>query len=250
MALPGKKDRGFSLIELLVVLVIVMILSLAGVLMMGNRQASAVRSLLDQIEGSLVTAHQAAVASGRDVAIVNWGDWTTAANPLVIAAGDAALTDAEIRLAANNLRDSLPVAPGLSQTVVVPFRFQNADSTYARARIVLAGAGDWATAMMPVNGRTNQAITAVEPFVAGGAMEGLAVDSNNIFNGTLQRVLIGGGNKRFNSTFIVPVVGTSPGVGPLPGSPMGLIVVLNNGATIYKFYNPGVGDSDGQWRRI
>jgi hypothetical protein len=31
---------------------------------------------------------------------------------------------------------------------------------------------------------------------------------------------------------------------------MGLIVVLANGASIYKFYNPGVLEGDGKWRRI
>jgi hypothetical protein len=31
---------------------------------------------------------------------------------------------------------------------------------------------------------------------------------------------------------------------------MGLIVVLANGGTIYKFYNPGARDSDGHWRRL
>jgi hypothetical protein len=34
------------------------------------------------------------------------------------------------------------------------------------------------------------------------------------------------------------------------GSPMGLIVVLANGATIYKFYNPGVLEGNGKWRKI
>jgi len=31
---------------------------------------------------------------------------------------------------------------------------------------------------------------------------------------------------------------------------MGLIVVLANGAEIFKFYNPGVLEGNGQWRRI
>jgi hypothetical protein len=31
---------------------------------------------------------------------------------------------------------------------------------------------------------------------------------------------------------------------------MGLIVVLANGSSIYKFYNPGVLEGDGLWRRI
>jgi hypothetical protein len=45
-------------------------------------------------------------------------------------------------------------------------------------------------------------------------------------------------------------VGTSPDAGALPGSPMGLIVVLANGSSVYKFYNPGAREGDGQWRRL
>jgi len=249
MALPPKKNKGFSLIELLVVLTIVGVLTVIGVVMLGNRQAGAVRSLLDELEGSLANAHQAAVASGRDVAIVTWGAWDNA-NPLVIAHGDAALLDEPIQTAANHLLNSEPVAAGLSQTVGVPFRMRANDTTHSRARVVLATSPDWATAMMPVDGRANQDITTVVPFT-GGAMAGVVVPGNNLVgNGDLRHTLISGSNKRFNTTFIIPVVGTGPDVGPLPGSPMGLIVVLNNGATIYKFYNPGARDGDGQWRRI
>jgi len=46
------------------------------------------------------------------------------------------------------------------------------------------------------------------------------------------------------------VVGTSPSAGPLPGSPMGILVVQANGATVIKFYNPGVLEGDGQWRKL
>jgi len=31
---------------------------------------------------------------------------------------------------------------------------------------------------------------------------------------------------------------------------MGLLVVPQNGAAIFKFYNPGARDGDGKWRRI
>ncbi len=255
MAFEVRKDKGFSLAELLVVLTIIGILSAVGLFMIGNKQAGAVRAVMDEIEGSLANAHQAAVATGRDVAIHSWGNWTTVGTPLILAHGDAALTEAEVLAAANNLRDSLPVAAGLSQTVAVPFRFRLNDPNYSRARIALVGSGDWATAMTTFDGKTNQGLSAVVPFSAGGVMAdlldgNLPKDEFNLLNGANPRARISGGNKRFNASFVIPIVGTIGNGGPIPGSPMGLIVVLNNGATIYKFYNPGARDGDGQWRRI
>jgi len=64
--------------ELLVVLAIIGILAVVGISSLGNRQGSSVRSLLDEVEGSIDNAHQLAAATGRDMAIVDWGSWTPA----------------------------------------------------------------------------------------------------------------------------------------------------------------------------
>jgi prepilin-type N-terminal cleavage/methylation domain-containing protein len=244
---------GYSLIELLVVLAIVGILAIAGVSMIGNRQSGAVRGLLDELEGALSNAHQAAVATGRDVAILTWGTWDAAA-PLVMAHGDAALTDAQLELTATNLLLSIPPAAGLGasgQTVAVPFRFQANDTIKSRAAIVTLGSAQWIQVMQATAaGTTNEDINGVAPFLAG-PMTGVMLDANDLFLfSPLNRSVISGANKRFTTTFIIPVVGTTPSGGALPGGPMGLIVVLANGGTIYKFYNPGARDSDGHWRRL
>ncbi len=244
---------GYSLIELLVVLAIVGILAIAGVTMIGNRQSGAVRGLLDEVEGALANAHQAAVATGRDVAIVSWGTWD-AATPLVMAHGDAALTDAQIQTTANNLLLSIPPAPALGangQTVAVPFRFQANDTIKSRAAIVRLDSAQWANVMQTTAaGTTNADINGVAPFLAG-PMAGILQEVNDLFLfSPLNRSVVSGANKRFNTTFIIPIVGTTTSGGALPGGPMGLIVVLANGGTIYKFYNPGARDSDGQWRRL
>jgi hypothetical protein len=101
------------------------------------------------------------------------------------------------------------------------------------------------------NGKKNTDITKVNPFVSGPIADAYS-DTNNLFSfsNAVNRFVISGSNKRFTRAIIIPVVGTVTGGGVLPGGPMGLIVVLANGGTVYKFYNPGIRDSDGQWRKI
>lgn len=251
----ARTTRGYSLIEILVVLAIFGILSVVGVSMLGNRQGASVRSLLDEMEGTLNSARKAAYATGRDVAVDNWGTWSTAA-PLVVAMGDASLLDDQIQAAANKLLTSQAVDATINytQTVSVPFRFLPNDPNHARACIVVATADttNWATAMTALgSGAANQDINSVDPFKAGETMNGLVTSANNFFkSGGIQRTVISGNTQRFTSNFIIQIVGTSPSAGALPGSPMGLIVALANGTSIYKFYNPGVREGDGKWRRI
>lgn len=254
-----RSAAGYSLIEMLVVLAIVGILAIVGVVMVGNRQAGAVRAVMDEVEGALTNAHKSAVATGRDVAIVTWGTWNAASPPvatsLMVAHGDATLTDAEIQTTANNLLAGIAPAAALGaagQSVAVPFRFLPNDAIQTRARIVAVGSMQWTNVMLPTpSGTSNQILTGVEPFNTG-PMAGLVADANNLFSfsNTIRRVVISGSNKRFNNTFIIPVVGTTSSGGALPGGPMGLIVVLANGGSIYKFYNPGAKDADGTWRRL
>jgi prepilin-type N-terminal cleavage/methylation domain-containing protein len=77
---------GFSLIELLVVLAIVAALAIAGVYTMGGRPNAAVRSTLDEIEGTIMGAQKLASATGKDVYLVADGVWDpTAANYFILA---------------------------------------------------------------------------------------------------------------------------------------------------------------------
>jgi prepilin-type N-terminal cleavage/methylation domain-containing protein len=260
MSLHARKAQGYSMVEILVVLAIFGILSIVGVSMIGNRQGASVRSLLDELEGALTNARMEATSTGRDVAIETWGTWSSAA-PLVIAYGDASLlpngtvvTD-NLYGTANRLLAGTAPDPTVaySQTVAVPFHFLSADVTQSRACVVVATVDttDWSTAMNALpSGAVNTLITSVDPFKSGDAMYGLVQASNSLFQSATNYVVVSGSSQRFTSNFIIQVVGTSPSAGALPGSPMGLIVVLANGASIYKFYNPGVREGDGKWRRI
>lgn len=247
------RSAGYTTLELMLVMGIVGVLSMVGVTQVRTQNSGAVRGLLDEVEGALANAHQAAAASGRDVAILTWGTWD-AATPAVLAHGDASLTDPQIKLAAQSLLAGSGPGSGLgtaATTLSVPFHLQAGDRIQTSARIVSFASDQWSNVIQECSAGTNANINDVAPFTgSGGIMHGLTTDSNLLFTGADHRVLVSGSSRRFASTFIVPIVGTTPSGSALPGGPMGLIVVLQNGAAIYKFYNPGVRDGDGQWRRI
>jgi len=245
-------------------LAIVAILAVGSSLMMGNRQSGAVRATLDELEGVISNAQQAAMASGRDVALVSWGAWN-GENPLRIAYGDATLalegdsggTPYFITIGDKLLEGDTPpyiaetVSPlEIQQTVVVGYHYSASDGVQRRACVVTADAGDigkWEKAQ----GEKNH-IDAV-PLFETGDMQGV-LDSKNGFckgeSNSISQVLVNGYTKRFSRTVFIKVVTIGSGGQALPNGPMGLIVLMQNGASIFKFYNPGAEGGDGKWRRI
>jgi prepilin-type N-terminal cleavage/methylation domain-containing protein len=231
---------GYSLIELLVVLAIVGILVTVGVTMIGNRPAGAVRQTMDELEGTLMGAQKAAVATGQDIMLVSTGEWD-AANPLILAYGSASLGSAAILTNGKMTSESfrLAVAGG-----GVGLRREHLHAGVVTA----ATAGWWTTA----KSGGNADIVSVAPFndANSGFKDVLTANPNLFQGGTAANgtVRISGTNKRFTTTFWIAVVGVSNGQ-PIVGGPMGLLVVQANGASVYKFYNPGIA-SGGTWRRM
>lgn len=253
---------GYSLIELLVVLAIVGILSIVGVSMLGNRGGNSVRVVLDELEGAVMDAHKYASSTGRDVAIVTRGAWNTnVTTPTMLMARGVATqidiagvviqTDTAIFDVVDKLLLPTPVIPTTDSAKSVAITFAPSRSReYMNAGVVVAGSAWWGNAMQATSsGKQNQDLTTVAPFNSDAAFITANTAANNLFRNVLNTVTISGSNKRFNSSFNIQVVGTSGGFA-IPGGAMGLLVVLNNGATVYKFYNPGVNNGDGQWRRI
>lgn len=241
---PPDPQKGYSLIELLVVLAIVAILAIAGISMMGNRSGGAVRGVMDELEGNLMDAQKLAVATGRDVLIVTNGDWTAASGtPLIMTRGVVTPTSTPATILADG------------QLASESFRVARAGTAVSRehmnAGVPVKGSPWWVN----VKG-ANEDIMSVQPFssapVPPGFMGGFSTaltDANLLFQGGVNSVRISGANKRFTSTFWIQVVGLSNG-NAIPGGAQGLLLVQGNGATIYKFYNPGIRDGDGKWRRI
>jgi prepilin-type N-terminal cleavage/methylation domain-containing protein len=252
-------DSGYSLIEVLVVLVIVGALTIVGVTLLGSRAGNSVRVVMDELEGAIMDAHKYAATSGRDVAIVTWGDWDVSGTTptLLMARGDAAQTSLQIQSVANDLIGNDPTklpTTDVGKSVAVMFA-PSRSREYMNAGVVVKGS-DWWTNAMQANGagKQNEDLKTVVPFSTdAGFKAAYTTDSNatNLFQGgsTLNQVIISGANKRFTGSFNIQVVGMTSGRA-VPGGAMGLLVVQNNGATVYRFYNPGVVNGDGKWRRI
>lgn len=250
---PGPNQRGYSLIELLMVLVILSILSIAGVVYLGNRPSTGVRAILDELEGSLVEAQRLAIATGRDVTLATDGNWT-AATPAVLVRGDSTILAAEWANILAAAQGTWPPAKGTMNdtqlnSLGIAFRLgTSSNGALTREHMNAAIAIDpawWGTAQ-----GDNEDINKVTPFLATTGFNGQLVDANLLFKNAADTTLsLSGTSKRFNQTLWIPVVGLSAGL-PVPGGPMGVIFVQASGGSIYKFYNPGTRQGDGKWRRI
>lgn len=201
---------GYSLIEVLVVLAIVAILAIAAVSMVGNRQAVAVRAVMDQVEGVLAAAHKQA-STGADVTLSTDGVW-----------GNSTF-----------LTYTGALAPADS------FRYVLRSREYDYAGIACGtGWADGAIASLKTVAPTNAA-----PFL--GALDlPLFTGAANPTAAT-----INGYNKRYNQGFYIAIVGLRGSTPPIPVSsgPVGVIVVPGGGGSIYKFYRASSAEA---WRRL
>ncbi|MBP1628587.1 MAG: hypothetical protein H6Q00_3062 [Holophagaceae bacterium] len=235
-----RSIRGYSLIELLVVLAVVSILAVAGATTLGNRSSGAVRGVLDELEGTLLSAQKRASATGRDVMIATQGNWGGASPALLMGYGEATDGSAKILTDALSSSEAFRVAVGSGGGL---------RREHLHAGVVTQpNATWWATTR-----GTSDDITGQPPFnQASSGFQGVLTADPNLFQGdeSVGTVRISGANKRFNSTFWIQVVAIASGQ-PVVGGAMGLLVVQGNGAQVYKFYNPGVRDGgDGKWRKI
>lgn len=238
-----RRCRGYSLIELLVVLVIVGILTAVGVMMIGDRRGSGVRSVMDEIEGVLYSAQKASMASSRDIYITTTGTWVDGslimdARPLVVPANWAAAG----WLSADSPSDAY-LTPGTDANRVGAstecFRSRSPrDRDHLSAGVAVSN-GWYAAALGPSAG-----IEAVPP--VSTQPDFVATLAYPIFNGAQRSIVISGLSKRFATGFCVVIVGLNSG-NPLANGPIGVLVVPRNGSAVYKYYKS---DNSSDWRLL
>jgi len=209
------RSLGFSLIELLVVLAIVAILAVVSVTTIGNRPASGVRAVMDEIEGVLSAAHKRTTSAPGDVALSTNGVWGSTINPATLT-----FTGAN--------------APGDS------FQYVRGSREYDYAGI--ACGTTWADSAIT-------SLKAVKPTDADPFLDAL---TRPLFTGAANPSIggvpfaVNGYSKRFSQGFYVAIVGMRDG-NPVTGGPVGVLVVPGGGNSIYKFYRS---NSTETWRRL
>jgi len=222
MSRKWLRSSGYSLVELLLVLVIVGILALAGVMTIGNKRGSSVKSVMNQIEGVLAQGQQNAMRGGKDVPLLASG--TTCATML-------------LETGALNVGVSYPAtaadAVGISRSQGELEQFRGSFDRYAG--ILPAGAD----ANKILNDLKSIPTCAVDPLLSAFDL--------CLFSGTDPvLVRITGDTKRFGKGFVIPVVPYVNGT-PVITEDVGVIVVPPLSLTSYKFYR-AVGST--QWRRM
>lgn len=219
--------KGFSLLEMLLVVVIIGILAVAGGTMSGAAQPAAVKGTLNSLYGILVEARTVARTTGRMVTLTTSGHQGT------------------LQLTFPSQGDVTPVPDGQALTTWL----RSAGGTSASQYSGIDTNGSWpvytqaAPVPDPLLGN-EPAIAALftsgtPPGVTGKLFTGADTDASTFsFDAT----------GRANRDFYVYVGGMRNGAS-YPSAPVGLVLVTR-ASGVHAFYKPNAGDANVPWQRL
>lgn len=241
-----ERSRGFSLTEVLVVLVIVGILMMAGVTMIRPRTTDSVRSVMSDVEGVLVNAQNAAYLSTQDIYLTANGDWK--AGSLII--DGRPLNQANVT---NPPTDPVDLVPG-GTTKRVGATSECFYSLYTQGNRDHLSAGiDDTGAWYPIALGSGTQLSALPFFTAtntsfsSGMVNTFAsAMTTPLCTNTQKSVVFSGVNRQWLTGFNIVVVGLAGGY-PVANGPIGILVVPQGSSNIYKYFKP---QGSSTWQRL
>lgn len=229
--MPGQQRRegGYSLIELLVVLSIVGALAIGASVYLTGKKNHAVRAVMDELEAMLAGAQKSTVATGNDVVMGASGDWK---------AGTLRLDARPLVASANPMSDDIHDPDKRIGPASEVFTSKYASLPQHRAAGIATDASWYPVALGDGDDLKTFELFKDDPYKS--AM------NNPLFDGTRKRVVINGLTKKYQTGFSVLVVGITSSGRPIKNGPMGMLVVPADGTAAYRFYRA---EGEKSWKR-
>jgi len=217
----SSPSRGYSLIELLVVLAILSILAIAGAFSLGSRAPRAVKSTTLQVRGAIQEARELAISTGRNITLqATWDSAARTASIVTVDDSPTPATKSQVSIDSSSLR-------------------------YCRA----TGGGG---AALPTTSPDVKGLTAAATYKFSSGSGGW---DRNLFNSSTYTFAPNGylidktSGAALTGGFFVGIVGNTPNHS---GVPVGVVLVNDQGKIIafYKADSAAGTDPDYQWQRL